>query len=60
MAPQCSEIPRKERGERVADIEDDLEFRTANDHKYRAFKSGRMPYTRHNQQEILNFLGKIS
>jgi hypothetical protein len=39
---------------------DDAEFRTTNDHNYRAFKSSRMPYTHKDRQEIVNFIGKFS
>lgn len=58
-----SDIPRLEQGERVEAIEDDEmfdeDFRRANDHQFRAFKSQRMPYTRRDQTEIVNFLGKL-
>jgi hypothetical protein len=57
---QWSEIPRKEEGEVVPAIEDDQEFRNLHDHEYRAFKSSRMPYTRRDQKEIVDFLGRFS
>jgi hypothetical protein len=54
LVGQWSEIERKAEGEK-----DQKELRRNNDLNYCAFKSSRMPYTRQDQQEILNHLGRF-
>jgi hypothetical protein len=54
LVGQWSEIERKAEGEKVQ-----KELRRNNDLNYCAFKSSRMPYTRQDQQEILNHLGRF-